>query len=225
MGWRQPGVEGHGRGLDREPEHDCAEDQRPAQGLTGQRRLIDELHHVEGMRIGRDVESDEPSQQRKGAEEGVDEELHRRSPRVAVSPPGDHEVHSHDGQVEEHEEEDEVSSHEQAETDALQKEKERRLDARSVLVLQGEHGAGQEDDRSHSQQRQRQTVHAEVITAVHARNPRRLLREGQLARLWRLVSSPERDDQEQVDRRDGDPGPPSRPRRHARRRGEHDRRE
>lgn len=94
-------MERHGGCLHRQPDEDRREHETAGETGAGERGLLGELDHVEGMRIRGDVEADEPHQQGQGAEKGVEEELERRAGGVAVAPAGDHEVHPDDGQVEE----------------------------------------------------------------------------------------------------------------------------
>ncbi len=124
---RQPGVERHRRGLHGEADQDRGQHEPPGEAVVAQRGSGRELDHVEGVRVGGDVQADEAQQQRERAEEGVEEELQRRPGGVAVAPAGDREVHPDDRQVEEDEEQDEVGGDEQPEAHRLQEQEQGRL--------------------------------------------------------------------------------------------------
>ena len=208
VGRGEPGVERHGGGLHGQAHQDRREHQPPGERLARQRRRGDELGDVEGVRVRGDVEPDEAQQQGQGAQERVEEELQRRPDRVAVAPPGDHEVHAHDGQVEEDEEQDEVGRHEHPEAHALQEQEQCGLHARAVRVPQGVDGAGQEHHGRHGQQRQGEPVHAHVVAAVDAGDPRHLLLERQAVGSRVLVTGPQHAHEQQLHDAHHHPRPP-----------------
>ncbi len=234
VGRRQPGVKRRHRRLDRESEHDRQQHQVGVDAAAGQRVRGDQGHHVEGVRADGEVQADEPQQQRQRPGEGIEEELERRrAGPLAVTPAGDDEVHPDDGQVEVDEEQDQVQGREQAQADGLQEQEEAHVALRPAGLAQRVDGDGQEQHGGHRQQRQRQTVHADVVADPGAGDPPGVLRPAEPP--VRLVVGPGRHDQGQVRRADAGPRPAEhgagRPGGHGQqpdggqRRQEHDRRE
>ncbi len=171
VGGRQPGVERHQGGLDRQTEGHGQQHQAPGRAPAVQRGLAGQLHHVEGARVGGQVQADEAQQQRQRPDERVQEELQRRARGGAVAPSGDDEVHADDRQVEEDEEQDQVERDEQAQRHRLQEQEQRGLTAHPLRPPQRVHRAGAEQDRRHRHQRQGQAVHPDVVAGADAGDP------------------------------------------------------
>ena len=208
VGRGQPGVEGDGGCLDGEPQEDRPEDDDPGGPPAGEGVLPGELDHVEGVGVRREVEPDEPREEGERAEEGVEEEGERRTSPVAVTPPRDDDVHPDDRQVEEDEEEDEVGRGEQAGADGLQGEEQRCARTGPVLVAERVDRTGEEDDRRHRDEREREAVEADVVAAAHPGDPRDLLLERERALRRGVVGPPQPSDEDHLDGGRRDPPPP-----------------
>jgi len=201
-------VEGDRGGLDGQTDEDGRQDEAAGEGVAGQGVGAGQLHHVEGVRRGGNVEADEPDQQRQRPEEGVEEELQGRPSGVLVTPSGDDEVHADDREVEEDEEEDEVRRDEQAERDALQEEEQRAVQAGTVGLPQRVHGAGEEQGGRHHEQRKGEPVDADVVAAADTRDPGKPFLEGERPGGGSVVARPDADDEQQVHEGHGHPRPP-----------------
>lgn len=206
---REPGVERHGRCLDRQPDADRQQHRARVAGTSGERVRRGEVDHVEGVRGGGQIEPDEAEQQHQRTEERVEEEHQRRACPVAVAPAGDDEVHAHDGQIEEDEEQDQVQRDEQTQARRFQEQEQRRELADPAGVAPGSYGAGREQHAGQAEHRQGQPVDTDVVADARAGDPPHPCLV--LHPPVRVVAGPQDDDESQQDDRRRRPDRADRP--------------
>ena len=123
------------------------------------------------MRRGRNVEADDPEEQRQRPGQRVDEELDRRSRRIAVSPNGDDEVHTDQTEIPEDEEEEEVQREEHPERGRLEKEEETVVGALASAQVERIRHRDRKEQRAERHQRQRDAIHPDLVADAERRDP------------------------------------------------------
>ena len=133
-------------------------------GGPGQLRVA-QRPHVEGRHsrlrgVDRDQRQD-ADEQEGGRTEGVEEELAGRVPAPFVAPPGDHEVHRHEGELEEDEEQQQVEREEAPEAAGFEHEDPGDEGLVRRPLPRSREGDG-EQQPGHQHEEERDAVHAEA---------------------------------------------------------------
>ena len=119
----------------------------------------------------------QPDEQERRPERGVQVELERRVHAAVVAPPGDDEVHRHEHDLEEHEEEDEVEAEEDAEQGGLQHQHPHRVRLQTVADRLRRDQPDREEQRRESDHEQADAVDADEVTDAERVDPRVVLDE------------------------------------------------
>ena len=160
MGGRKPCVDRNERRLDREPGKESEEHQSCAETAAGEGRLRDDRAHVEGQRRHGQGQHDDADQDQKRPHKGVEKEFQGGALRVAMAPTPDEKVHPDERKIEEDIEPDQVQRQEQAERNAGEKQDPGVIRAGPREAGHGPGRGGEEDERAHQGQAQRDAVHA-----------------------------------------------------------------
>ena len=169
----QPGVDREHRHLHRERDQEGKEQPHLLLRIQRQRIQIRQLPAA-----GLQIQVDQPDQHEHRAEEGIEEELHRRVDTARTAPDADDDEHRDQHAFEEHVEQHRVDGGEHADHQAFQEQ-----EGRDVLVHALVDGAPRTDQhqrgrqRGQHDQRDRNAVRAEVVLDVVGGNPLALFNE------------------------------------------------
>ena len=179
VGVRKPGVEGEHRDLDREGERETREHPQ----LGGVRDLQREQRLEIGGPVPRGLEvqvvqRDERDQHQQGADDGVDEELHRRVDATLPAPNADEEVHRDEHELPEHVEQEGVQRDEGADHRPFEGQHQREV---APMALFDAREACEDDDRrergGQQHQQQADAVNSHVVVHAERVDPRHVLNE------------------------------------------------